>query len=348
VLNIFPKLSETFIAGELAELRRRGVELRVLSMQPPKDALRHDIISRAGLDEITSYDVRSFTKIVTEFRPDMLHAHFAREATEKARALSDECGLPFCFTAHGYDIHRKPPEDFYDRALAAGAVITVSEANATYISETFKVNRSHIHVIPCGVDTERFCPPSAPPKLAEPPLLVAVARHVEVKNLGLLLQACALLRDHAVGFRCVIVGDGPLNAALKAQRARLGLETLVEMPGAASQDQVVRLWQRASLGVLTSHNEGMPVCLMEAAACGVPVVATSVGGVPELVEQGVTGLLCPPGHTQALAGALEHLIGDAARREKMGSAARVRAEQRFSVVRQVDSLQEVWSQVLKE
>ena len=106
VLNIFPKLSETFIAGELAELSRRGVELRIFSLLPPHDELQHDIIRHAGLDRLTSYDVASFADKVKKFRPDLLHAHFAKEATEKARELSADCGAPFTFTAHGYDIHR--------------------------------------------------------------------------------------------------------------------------------------------------------------------------------------------------------------------------------------------------
>ena len=129
VLNIFPKISETFIAGELAELRRRGVELRILSLLPPRTEPQHEIIRRAGLDKLVEYDTSKFHGALQAFQPDLLHAHFAREATEKARELSALTGLPFTFTAHGYDIHRKPPPDFRARAEAARAVMTVSEAN---------------------------------------------------------------------------------------------------------------------------------------------------------------------------------------------------------------------------
>src|SRR5690242_20724541 len=119
VLNIFPKLSETFIAGEIAELRRRGVELRILSLLPPREEPRHDFIVRAGLEALTHYDVASFEAVVREFQPDLLHAHFAREATQTARGLAGRCQVPFSFTAHGYDIHRKAPRDFAERAEAA-------------------------------------------------------------------------------------------------------------------------------------------------------------------------------------------------------------------------------------
>lgn len=85
VVNVFPKLSETFIAHELAELKRRGVELRVLSLRPPVDELRHDIIAEAGLDALTCYDPALFEKVLREFQPQLLHAHFATEPTAAAR-----------------------------------------------------------------------------------------------------------------------------------------------------------------------------------------------------------------------------------------------------------------------
>lgn len=358
VLNIFPKISETFVAGELAELRRRGVELRILSLLPPRDEPQHEIIRRAGLDRLVEYDLNRFAAVLSEFQPGLIHAHFAREATEKARELSALSGIPFTFTAHGYDIHRKPPADFYERAAAASAVVTVSEANKDYIAQHFRVPRQHITVIPCGVDTARFCPARGRQEdeaetavNANPPdqaggYIISVARHVAVKNFGLLLDACAHLRNRGVKFRCAMIGDGPLRPELGARRAALKLDDLVEMPGAADQDGVLRWWQRANIGVLTSDNEGMPVCLMEAAACGVPVVATRVGGIPELVEHGVTGTLTPPGDARAFADALESLLGDAELRTHMGANARARALEKFSVVKQVDALLDLWTQVL--
>lgn len=344
ILNIFPKLSETFIAGEIAELRKRGVEVRIFSLLPPRDELQHDIVRSAGLDRITSYDVADFADGIKKFQPDILHAHFAKEATEKARELSALCNVPFTFTAHGYDIHRKPPPDFHERAMAASAVVTVSRANAKFIRHAFKVSRSRIHVIPCGVDTERFCPANG--VQPGPPLIVCVARLVAVKNLAVLLDACALLRNDGVNFRCVIVGDGPLHGELESKRTGLNLEKLVEMPGAAEQGEVLKWWQRAAVGVLTSENEGMPVCLMEAASCGVPVVAPRVGGIRELVANRITGILAPSNDAGSFALVLGRLLANAELRGRMGAAARQRALEKFSVTRQVDALLELWSEIL--
>ena len=355
VLNVFPKLSETFIAGELAELRRRGVELLALSLQRPKETLRHDIIDRARLEEITCCEPEKFTALLRDFRPQLLHAHFATEPTAAAREWATKLDLPFTFTAHGYDIRRKAPTDFAQRAAAARAVITVSNANARYIADTFGVPLARIRVIPCGVDVDQFRPAATggqaatnPEAKAEPPLILCVARHVPVKNLGLLLDACALLSRGDATFRCMMVGDGPLRDQMEATRRRLGLDRCVELTGALEQSQVLAWWRRASVGVLTSENEGMPVCLMEAAACGVPAVATAVGGVPELVQDGVTGLLAPPGDARALASALARLIADPGLAARLGHAARRRAEQQFSLHRQVDRLLALWSRVLED
>src|ERR1051325_6743374 len=138
-VNVFPKLSETFIANELSELRRRGVELRVLSLRPPQETLRHGLIARAGLDAITHYEPASFSAVLKDFQPELLHAHFATEPAAAARELSAEFGVPFTFTAHGYDIRRKAPSDFAERARAAGAVVTVSRANAEEITRRWGV-----------------------------------------------------------------------------------------------------------------------------------------------------------------------------------------------------------------
>ena len=361
VINVFPKLSETFIANEIAELRRRGIELRVLSLRQPTDPLRHEVVAETGLESVTCRDPARFPQLLQEFKPQLLHAHFATEPAAAARDWAAMVGVPFTFTAHGYDIRRKAPPDFAARAAAASAVVTVSEANRQHIFNTFGVPAEKLRVIPSGVDTEWFRPVAAdvrrrtrnplhqgsghdePP----PPLVVCVARHVKVKSLGVLLQACALLRDRSVKFRCVSVGDGVCRAELEALRAELGLESIVEFVGAQTQGQVRDWWQRADLAVLTSESEGMPVCLMEAAACAVPAVATAVGGVPELVVDGETGLLTPAGDAQALAQAVQALIEDPKRTIAMGAAARNRVVARFSLARQVDQLLALWSEVLR-
>lgn len=347
VLKHFPKLSQTFIAGELAELQQRGVELLILSLRKPNETLRHDFVAANGLDRIAVCGDANFLGLLSEFRPDLIHGHYATEPAAAARELAGEIRVPFTFTVHGFDIYFAAPPDFAERARAAAAVVTVSEANASQIASRFGVPRERICVIPCGVDTTRFVPARSGGDVAAPPqpLIVCVARHVPVKNLGLLLAACATLRDRGVSFRCVMIGDGDGHDELAQIHAQLKLEGLVAMVGAAEQLTVLYWLQRASVAALSSQSEGMPVALMEAGACGVPVVATRVGGIPELVEDGVTGLLTPPGDVSAFADALERLLSDRQMRDEMGRAARRRIEAKFSRRRQVDSLLALWSRL---
>jgi glycosyltransferase involved in cell wall biosynthesis len=358
VANVFPKLSETFIANELAELRRRGIEVRVVSLRQPTDTLRHEMIAREGLDAVTCAEPARALGLLGEFKPQLLHAHFATEPAAAARDWAGQLGVPFSFTAHGYDIRRKAPTDFAARAAAASVVVTVSEANRRHIINTFGVPSDKLRVIPNGVDTEWFRPANADatrdrkrptaygPDNEDVPLVVCVARHVRVKNLGLLLEACAVLRTRGVRFRCVSVGDGVCRGELEVLRTELGLESVVEFVGAQEQRQVREWWQRANLAVLTSESEGMPVCLMEAAACAVPAVATGVGGIPELVIHGETGLVTPAGDAEACAQALRELMENPKRAVAMGLAARDRVVAKFSLARQVDQLLEAWSEVL--
>ncbi|MEO7297798.1 MAG: glycosyltransferase family 4 protein [Verrucomicrobiota bacterium] len=345
VVGVFPKLSETFVANELAEVRRRGVEVRVLSLRRPTETLRHPVVLEAGLEACAVYEEEKFAEVLREFRPDLLHAHFATRPTGVARELAAELGVPFTFTAHRYDIFDKPPEDFAARAAAARLFVTVSEANVHHLTGTFGVPAERMRVIPCGVDTERFCPALA--EQPKTPLIVCVARLVKVKNQTLLLQTCAQLRDRGLTFRCVVVGDGPMRGELETLAKQLRLDGWVEFAGAADQNQVLGWWQRAAIAVLTSDSEGMPVCLMEAAACALPVVATSVGGVPELVREGETGFLAPPGNATALADALEKLLRDETLRSRFGLAARRVAETQLSLARQVDQLLALWSEILE-
>ena len=343
VLNTFPKLSESFIASELAELLRRGLDVLILALARPVDTLRHAVVAESALEERAIYERSAFAPALHDFSPDLVHAHFATEPAAVAAELASTMGIPHTFTSHGHDLYRRAPEDFAARAARASAVITVSEANARWIADRFGVPRSRVHVIPCGVDTTRFVPNGA---AAVPALIVCVARLAPVKNIGLLLETCAVLRDRGVDFQAAIVGEGRMRQELESTITRLGLERHVRLAGATTQEGVLSYLRRATVAVLTSDSEGLPVSLMEAGACGVPAVATAVGGVPELVEDGVTGLLAAPGDSRSVAAALERVIGDRALAMRLGAAARERVARQFSLAGQMDRLLGLWAEVV--
>lgn len=340
VVNMFPKVSETFIASEIAGLVQRGISVRLLSLKSPSETLRHPIVAAFGLERLAWYDEAAFRQALLADPPDLVHAHFATEPTRVGQGLADEIGCPFAFTAHAYDFYRKPAADLPARLQKADAVVTVSDANADYLVTHFGASRSRLHVLPCGVDLGAFRPR---PERREPGLVVSVARLRPHKNVPLLLCACRRLRERGLACRVVVIGEGPSRAEIEAERDRLGLRDVVSFVGALGQDAVCDWWQRASVAVLPSRSEGMPVSLMEAAACGVPAVATAVGGVAELVVDDVTGVVTPSDDVAALADGLERLLTSEPTRARMGVAARLRAEERFGLTRQVDALLAIWS-----
>jgi colanic acid/amylovoran biosynthesis glycosyltransferase len=344
VVNMFPKVSETFITSEIGELTRRGVSCRVLSLKAATEPVRHPIVAELGLDRLVSYDRAEFVESLRRDPPDFIHAHFATEPTRVARELSTQLDVPFSCTTHAYDIYRKAPADLSERLRAAASVVTVSEANADHMVSQFGATRDHLHVIPCGVDVGRFRPD---PSRLEPATIVCVARLRPVKDVAMLLRACRRLSDRAVPYRLIVIGDGPIRAELEAERSALGLDDVVAFEGAQDQGHVLSWWQRATVGALTSRSEGMPVSLMEAAICGVPVVATRVGGVAELIEHGVTGFVVEPFDDEATARSLERILTDSSLREAMSEAARRRGLVRFSLTRQIDDLLTVWDEMLR-
>lgn len=185
-----------------------------------------------------------------------------------------------------------------------------------------------VSVIANGVDTARFCP--APPELSPVrEVVLCVARLVEDKDHLTLLRAFDQLAARRPETELWLVGDGPLGRRLErfikslASRARIRL-----YPGGAD---VAPFYQQASLLALSSLREGLPNVILEAMASGLPVAATCVGGVPEVVEHGVTGLLSPAADPGALAASLLTLLEDSARRQAMGRTARARALERFSL-----------------
>lgn len=347
VVNVFPKISETFVLNEIGELRRRDIDVLILSLKRPDEPFHHELVHDGRLLDHVVYGAENFAGRVRAFRPDLVHAHFATRPTEAARSLAMDVGVPYSFTAHGYDVFSRPPADFRARAESAGAVITVSQANADHIVSTFGVDRARIDVIPCGVDTTVFSPlaplPPAPP---DTPLIVSVARLHPAKNLPLLFAALARLRDERVRFDAVVVGDGKARGEIEGALRALSLTDHVKLAGLATQADVRVWWQRASVAVLSSDREGFPVSLMEAAACGVPAVATAVGGVAELVDDGVTGLLVPPGDVSALASSILRLVVDPTLRRSMSLAARARAVAHFSLEHQVDRLLDRWDRMV--
>jgi glycosyltransferase involved in cell wall biosynthesis len=183
------------------------------------------------------------------------------------------------------------------------------------------VPKDRVAAIPNCVDTECFRPAEAPQD--GPPRVVSVARLVVDKSPLALVEAFALAKTSVPDARLTIVGDGPLRPHVEARLAELGIADSVEIVTGCGEVRP-HLWN-AQVFVLASRREGSPNAVLEAMACGLPVVATRTGGLPELVEHGVTGLLTGPEDPADLGAALVQVLSDADLRKSMGAAGREKA-----------------------
>lgn len=259
--------------------------------------------------------------------PVRVHAHFAHDPALVGMLAARLTGLPFSFTAHARDLYQLPAAGLTARAREATAVVTCCEANARYLESVVPhQDRPAIVVVHHGVDLGRFAPAGQGP--ATPPLLVSVGRLVEKKGFHDLLRALREVKHRGVPFHARISGDGPLFAELARLRDTFGLTADVELCGAEDSEAVVAALHRATLFALTPRElpggdrDGIPNVLVEAMACGLPVVTTTAGGITELVRHDVNGLLAAPGDVAGIADSLCRLLTDAGSCSRLGAAAR--------------------------
>ena len=290
-----------------------------------------------------------FLGLLLSGRVGLVHVHSASDASFLRKAVFIAVALaarrPVIFHLHGggfLDFYRHrcgPLRRLLVRFLLdrVDHIVTLSEEWARRIAGITANPR--VSVIPNMVDMRAFR--AAPPRQGEGPELLFLGRLEATKGVDELLQAAARLRARFPLLRLVIAGAGDV-CAVEARAGALGIGDALELPGWVVGERKQALLGRASVFVLPSHVENMPVSVLEAMAAGLPVVATTVGAIPEMVEDGVTGLLVPPRDAEALAGAIETLLSDPQRRRRMGEAGRARAQRHYSVDRVMPRLEAIY------
>jgi colanic acid/amylovoran biosynthesis glycosyltransferase len=240
-----------------------------------------------------------------------IHAHFGSFPTLAAMIAADRQGIGFSFTVHAHDLFADN-QMLAEKTRRARFVVAISEFNRDRIADLLEpTHAKHIRVIHCGVDTDAFAFRALPAE-PKPHRILAVAALREYKGLRHLVEACRLLRCAApdTPFVCHIVGDGPERHALERQIEGSGLRSHVRLEGAVDEEGVREFLGNSDTFVLPSivarngYMDGIPVALMEAMACGVPVIASRLSGIPELVRDADTGLLVPPGSAAAVCEAI--------------------------------------------
>lgn len=280
-----------------------------------------------------------------------LHAHFAQLPSTLAWLTCefgnrvDGGGWSFSATVHGpHELFDEREAYFAVKTAAASFIVAIADFTAAQIKRITDPRDWHkVHVVRCGLDLERF---RFGPKteLGSPAVVAMVARVSPEKGHVVLLDAMRLLVDRGVDVVAEIVGDGAFRPEVEARIAELGLGSHVTMVGEVHTDEVAERLRAADLFCLPSFFEGIPISIMEAMATGLPVVATAVGGIPELVVSDRTGFLVPAGRADALADALEAYLGDPERRASMVARARELVESEYDAPTNLRQLAELFAQ----
>jgi len=397
ILKGYPRLSETFIAQEIRELERRGLDIRIVSLRHPTDPMLHPIHreirapvtylpeylkdepwrclkgwwrarrlpgyrrARAAFladfrRDRTAHRVRRFGQalvLAAELPADIarLHAHFLHTPAAVARYAALMTGLPWSCSAHAKDIWTSEPWEIRLKLGELDWLVTCTGAGRDFLA-ALAPDPGRIELVHHGLDFARFPAPARlqrPPRAGSSPAdaveILSIGRAVPKKGYDLLLDALAQLPADR-HWRLVHIGGGPLKQELRDRAAALGLAERVRWLGAEPQDRVLEALRAADLFVLASRvaadgdRDGIPNVLAEAMSQGLPVVATALPAIGELVEDGVSGRLVPPEDAGALATAIAALIADPAARATLGAAGFERVRRRFDMATGIARLAE--------
>ena len=284
-----------------------------------------------------------------------LHGHFCHGVATIAWFVSRLSGLPFSFTAHAKDIYQADlnPGDLLPRKLAAARfVVTCTEANARHLKARYP-EAAGVRTIYHGLDTDYFLPSSVDDDRL--PVILSVGRFVAKKGFSYLIEACALLKVQGLDFVCLIVGEtGDAQSEMKELIERHGLQQDVRLMNAVTQEQLRTVYRNARLFALPCQvmedgdRDGIPNVLAEAMASGVPVVATRISGIPELVTDEVSGLLVESRNAAALAHAMRRLLVDPELRRRISTAGRQRICECFDSHQTTLELRSLFLESLRE
>ncbi len=376
----FPSFTQTFCAREVAALRGHGVEAPVFSIRNPGEEPIHQAFPNLGettylpakFDELIATDA-SFRRAARKGQEslkalwgsesekrriheslwleracraakiDHLHTHFAGLSARTAFWLRRLGGPNYSVTAHANDIFRdEPPERLAQVLGEATCVVTVSDFSRDFLLREHPHLSKKLHRVYNGIDISRFAKSPLPEGR---PVIVSVGRAIEKKGFFDLIEACGLLRS--LDFECVIVGGGPLEENLRKKVQELGLGDHMKILGARSEEEIRDMLAKARLFVLpcvTGEDgamDNLPTVIMEAMASGLPVISTTLAGIPEMVVDGTTGFLVPERQPAQLADKIRAHLENRELAAAHGAAGFERCKELFAIERTSASLLEI-------
>jgi len=290
------------------------------------------------------------TKAMKQQGVEHIHAHFTINAASIALILSRLLNITFSFTAHNIF--------FTDRLLLkekvreARFIVAISEFSRQYLNELVPGTYLHkMRIVHCGLSLQSFAPPKDKPN-NNPPVILFVAQLVERKGAPYLLEACRILFQRGIPFKCIIIGGGQQKLALEEKLKQYNLQQRVELKGPVFQKDLkpyLNACDIFALPCITAANgdmDGVPVSLMEAMAMEIPVVSTKLSGIPELIEDGKEGLLTPEKDAAALADALQRLLQNKTLRNALGKKGRQKIIAAFDVDKNAQQLASLFQRYL--
>ena len=263
-------------------------------------------------------------------------AHFAHSPTSVAMFSSILSGIPFSFFAHAKDIYTSDRRQLKEKMDMAKFVVTCTRYNQKYLKELAGDGNTPIFCVYHGINLDYFSPRAKPDACTPPYKILTVARMIEKKGLDIVYQALAILRDKGIRFKHALIGEGADNHKVVLLIKTLGLESVTELAGTLAHESVIEYYAEADLFVLgckvaaDGDRDGIPNVMAESMAMNVPVVATDVSGIPEFLEDQVTGKMVAQNDPSALADAMELLLTDEALRKQVIPEARKRIVRDFN------------------
>ncbi|MCA9408462.1 MAG: glycosyltransferase family 4 protein [Candidatus Omnitrophica bacterium] len=296
-----------------------------------------------GLSGVFSRNLNDVTEIM-KIKPRHIHAHFSGIASDMAMLISLLTDVPFTFTTHGSDIFFYPPDaaNLKLKTRLAKKHITISEYNKNYLVKKFGLDQRGIEVIHCGLNLDKFRLQNSRATKNGIARIVCVARLERFKGVENLILTCKQLKEEGVPFKCHIIGKGRDTEKLNQLICDLHLTEEVQLLGSRTQTEVFQFVSEATMKILPSLSEGIPIVLMEAMALRVPVIATRVNGIPELITDEESGLLVEPNDVDGLANRIKFLLRDTELQKRITRKGYDTVVQKFNLNINVEKLYTLW------
>jgi len=280
-----------------------------------------------------------------------IHAHYASHSSFVAWLINRLTGIPFSVTVHAHDIFKRKTM-LATKLKEAQFIIAISDFNVRYLEDIVgSWVTDKMHVIHCGIIPELYSPREAEPGPSETFEVINIGSLQLYKGHRHLIEACKILRDKGIPIHCRIIGSGELHGKLKLMISTYGLDGIVELVGMKTQKEVAMMLPTAHCYVQPSivgklgKMEGIPVSLMEALACSVPVIATDLSGIPELVRDCETGFLVAPNSAEALSEAMLKVFHEPEYAQNLACAGRSLVLQEFELTKNVKRLSSIFDTI---